>query len=122
MQIIGAILILVVIGLYLLWLWFTKNQQATPAKEESGIQAFDIVVKGVYTPNVIKAKVGQPLKINFLRQESTSCSQFVNFPDFKIRKELPQGKIVPIEFTPDKTGEFLFTCDMSMYQGKLIIE
>jgi plastocyanin domain-containing protein len=122
MQIIGIILILTVIGLYALWLWFTKNQQAVGAEEKGGVQVFNIIVKGVYTPSVIKAKVGVLVQINFLRQESTNCSQFVNFPDFKIRRELPEGKTVSIEFTPDRPGEFLFTCDMSMYQGKLIVE
>jgi Cu+-exporting ATPase len=122
MQIIGIILILVVIGLYTLWLWYTKNQQGVTAKAEGETQVFDILVKGVYSPSVIKAKVNKPIKINFKREESSECSRFVNFPDFKIRKELPEGKTVTIELTPDKTGEFTFTCDMSMYQGKLIVE
>ena len=122
MQIIGVILILVVIGLYALWIWYTKNQTGVSAKTEGDSQVFDILVKGVYSPSVIKAKIGKPIKINFKREESSECSRFVNFPDFKIRKELPEGETVTIELTPDKKGEFVFTCDMSMYQGKLIIE
>lgn len=122
MQIIGIILILVVIGLYGLWIWYAKNQSAVVAKETGNVQEFNITVKGVYSPSVIQAKVGKPVKINFKREESSECSRFVNFPDFKIRKELPKDKTVAIEFTPDKIGEFTFTCDMSMYQGKLIIE
>lgn len=122
MQIIGIILIILVIGLYLLWIYFTKTKKGVGAKEKKGIQVFDILVKGVYTPNVIKAKIGKPIQINFKREESSECSRFINFPDFKIRKELPEGKTVIINLDPEKTGEFLFTCDMSMYQGKLIIE
>jgi plastocyanin domain-containing protein len=119
---IGVILIFVVMALYLLWLWLTKSQKGVKAKESNGIQVFDILVKGVYSPGVIRAKVGKPVRINFLRRESTDCSRFVNFPDFKIRRELPEGKTVTIEFTPDHAGDFLFTCDMSMYQGRLIVE
>ncbi len=122
MQIIGIILILVVMGFYILWIWFTKSQKATVAKESEGVQVFDILVKGVYSPSVIKAKIGVPVKINFRREESSECSRFVNFSDFKIRKELPEGKTISVEFTPEKVGEFTFACDMSMYQGKLIIE
>ena len=121
MQIIGFILILVVLGLYGLWLWSMRHQEAVGAKAVAGRQEFQIIVKGVYSPSVIKAKVGQPVRINFIRQESTDCSRFVNFADFKIRKELPEGQTVAVEFTPDQKGEFLFTCDMSMYQGKLIV-
>ncbi len=109
-------------GLYTWWLWYTKNQKPASAKEDSGIQIFNILVKGVYSPSVIKAKLGSPIKINFRREESTECSRFVNFPDFKIRKELPENKTISVEFTPDRRGEFIFTCDMSMYQGKLIVE
>lgn len=122
MQITGVILILVVIGLYALWITYTKNQQGVSAKTEGGVQVFDILVKGVYSPSVITAKLGKPIKINFKREESSECSRFVNFPDFKIREELPEDKTVTIKLNPDKKGEFIFTCDMSMYQGKLIIE
>ncbi len=122
MQIIGVILIILVIGLYLLWLWYSKHQEGASAKTESGIQVFDILVKGVYSPSIIKAKVGRPVKINFKREESTDCSRFVTFSDLKIRQELPEGETVTVEFTPDKVGEIAFACDMGMYQGKLIVE
>jgi plastocyanin domain-containing protein len=122
MQIIGIILILIVIGLFSLWIFYTKSQKGVKAKEVGGVETIDILVKGVYSPNVIRAKVGQPLRLNFRREESTECSRYVNFPDFKIRRELVENQTVTIEFTPDRKGEFLFTCDMSMYQGKLIIE
>lgn len=122
MQIIGITLIAIVIILYFLWLWYMKNQKGVISKEEGGIQVINILVKGVYSPSVIKTKLGKPIRINFKREESTECSRFVNFPDFKIRKELPEGQTIAVEFTPDRKGEFLFTCDMSMYRGKLIIE
>lgn len=122
MQIIGIFLILAVVILYILWIRYTKNQEGVAAKVIEGKQVFDIVVKGVYSPSVIKAKVGVPVRINFKREESTECSRYVNFSDFKIRKELPEGQTVSIEFTPERKGEFTFTCDMSMYQGKLIVE
>ncbi|HLD28422.1 MAG TPA: cupredoxin domain-containing protein [Patescibacteria group bacterium] len=122
MQIIGIILILAVIGLYILWLWYAKNQRGADAKIKNNIQVFDILVKGVYSPGVIKAKLDKPIRINFRREESSECSRFVNFPDFKIRKELPEDKTVTIDIVADKPGVFIFTCDMSMYQGKLIIE
>lgn len=121
-QIIGVFLILIVIGLYAYWIYITKKQTGVKAKEKEGIQVFDIIVKGVYSPSVIKAKAGKPVKINFTRQESMECSRYVIFSDFKIRKELPEGKTVAVEFTPEKAGEYSFTCDMGMYQGKLVVE
>lgn len=122
MQIVGLILISLVILLYILWIRFTRNQQGTVAKESNGVQVFDIVVKGVYSPNIITAKAGKPVRINFTRREDTECSRFVVFSDFNIRKELPENRTISVEFTPDKKGEFIFTCDMGMYQGRLIVE
>lgn len=121
MQTIGAILIILVISLYVAWIIYTKNQSGIVAKEEGDIQVFEVLVKGVYSPSVLRSKVGRPVRINFKREESAECSRYVNFPYFKIRKELPDGEIVAVEFTPERKGEFIFTCDMSMYQGKLIV-
>jgi plastocyanin domain-containing protein len=120
--IIGSILILLVVTLYIFWLWSTGRQKGVSAKESGGVQVFNIIVKGVYSPSVIRAKAGRPVRIDFKREEANECSRFINFPDFKIRRELPEGKIISIEFTPERVGNFLFTCDMSMYQGRLIIE
>ncbi|MFH1781314.1 MAG: cupredoxin domain-containing protein [Patescibacteria group bacterium] len=108
--------------MYAAWILYTKKQKGETAKEEAGMQTFDILVKGVYSPSVIKAKMEKPIRINFSRQESTECSKFINFPDFHIREELPENKTITIEIRPDHPGEYVFTCDMSMYQGKLIIE
>lgn len=121
-QIVGVVLLAVVLILYVSWLRIMKNRKGVVAKNKDGEQVFDVLVKGVYAPDTLRAKVDQPVRINFLRQESTDCSRFVNFPDFKIRKELPEGKTVTVGFTPNKKGEFLFTCDMSMYRGRIIVE
>ena len=122
MQIIGIILILLVLVLAGLWFWQMKRRPGVAAKEVNGIQVFDVIIKGAYNPAVLTAKLGEPIRINFSRQESSDCSQFVSFPNFKIRKELPEGQIVTIELNPIQKGEFKFLCDMGMYQGKLIIE
>ena len=122
MQLIGVILIVIVITLHGVWIWYMKNREGVSAKQSGGDQVFDITVRGVYTPAVIEAELGKPIKINFTRKESADCSRFVNFPDFKIRKELPENKTITIELDPKRKGEFIFTCDMSMYQGKLIVK
>ena len=37
------------------------------------------------------------------------------------RGELPAFKTVPVEFTPDKPGEYTFTCGMNMLRGRLVV-
>jgi len=86
------------------------------------VQEAQIIVKGGYTPDVLVVKAGQPVRFNFLRQETASCSEMVLFPDFDRSAKLPPGETVPIEFTPEQPGEYEFQCQMGMLRGKLIVE
>jgi plastocyanin domain-containing protein len=61
------------------------------------------------------------VRLDFYRDETASCSEEVIFGDFGIARHLPAFKTTPIEFTPNKTGEFTFTCGMNMLRGKLIV-
>jgi len=78
-------------------------------------------VKGGYSPDVIVVRRGVPVKLDFFRDETASCSDQVIFGDFGIARDLPPYKTTAIEFTPDKTGEFTFTCGMNMLRGKLVV-
>lgn len=119
-QIIGVVLVAVIIGLFFLWLKFQRKQES--AMEQGGKQEATILVKGAYDPNVIAAKSGVPLIIHFNRQEDAACSRFVTFEGLNIRKDLKPFAVTDVEFTPAKAGEIPFTCDMGMYQGKLIVK
>jgi len=67
-------------------------------------------------------KKGNPVRLNFYRDETSSCSEQVVFGDFGIARDLPAYKTTPIEFTPDEAGDFTFACGMNMLRGKLIVE
>ena len=71
---------------------------------------------------MIVVKKDVPVRLNFYRDETSSCSEQVVFGDFGIARHLPAYKTTPVEFTPDKTGEFNFVCGMNMIRGKLIVE
>jgi plastocyanin domain-containing protein len=87
----------------------------------SELQEVRIVVKSGYTPDVIVVKKGIPVRLNFYRDETDDCSDTIVFGDFNIRKPLPAYKTTAIEFTPEKEGEYEFTCGMGMLRGKLIV-
>lgn len=93
-----------------------------PVIDESGAQEVVVTVMGGYTPDVIVVEKGKPVRLNFVRTESVSRSEMVLFPDFKQSTKLPEGETVPVEFMPDKAGEFGFRCQMGMLRGKLIVE
>ncbi|MCL5094337.1 MAG: cupredoxin domain-containing protein [Patescibacteria group bacterium] len=120
MQVIGIILILIIIALFVYYFkWSRKEEKAV--ETEAG-QQVTVVVKGAYSPNLIKAKAGKPLTIVFDRQEDSSCSKKVIFKDFDISEELPDFGQKEITVTPKATGEYQFSCEMGMYQGKITAE
>ncbi len=119
--------ILVIIGgigliALVLWYFFGEREKVAAETNESGTQEINVTVKGGYSPDVIVVKRGAPVRLNFYRDETSSCSEQVVFGDFGIAKELPAFKTTPVEFTPDKTGEFIFACGMNMLRGKLIVQ
>jgi len=105
-----------------LWYFFGEREAAAATVGESGVQEIKVTVKGGYSPDVIVVKKDIPVRLNFYRDETSSCSEQVVFGDFGIVKDLPAFKTTPIEFTPDKPGEFIFACGMNMLRGKLIVE
>lgn len=105
-----------------LWYFFGERERTTVETSASGVQEIKVTVKGGYSPDVIVVKEGAPVRLNFYRDETASCSERVVFGDFGIAKELPAFKTTPVEFTPEKPGEYSFMCGMSMMRGKLIVE
>jgi plastocyanin domain-containing protein len=107
---------------FVLWYFFGERKKVAASISESGLQEIKITVKGGYSPDVIVVRKGAPVRLSFYRDETSSCSERVIFGDFGIARDLPAFKTTPIEFTPDKAGEFTFTCGMNMLRGKLVVE
>ena len=115
---IGGILL---IGL-ILWYFFGERERTVAEEGAAGVQEVKITVKGGYSPDLIVVKQGRPVRLDFYRDETASCSEEVIFGDFGIARPLPAFETTAIEFTPDKAGEFTFTCGMNMLRGKLVVE
>jgi plastocyanin domain-containing protein len=105
-----------------IWYFFGARESVSATVSDAGVQEINVTVKGGYSPDVILVREGMPVRLNFYRDETSSCSEQVIFGDFGIARNLPAFKTTPIEFTPGKAGEFTFTCGMNMLRGKLIVE
>ncbi len=114
-----GILLIILVNWYF---FFSKRKQTVAELKGRGIQEVRVTVKGGYTPDLIVVKKSIPVRINFFRDETAECSDTIVFGDFNIRKPLPPFKVTPIEFTPEKSGEYTFTCGMGMMRGKLVVE
>jgi plastocyanin domain-containing protein len=101
---------------------FSKRRKTLSISEENKLQEVTIRVKGGYDPDMILVKKGVPVRLNFYRDESADCSEIVVLGEFNIRKPLPAFKTTPIEFTPQRAGEFEFGCGKGMLRGRLIVK
>lgn len=81
-----------------------------------------IVVDGGYSPNALRVRSGEKVRLVFDRRDTSSCSEEVVFPDFGIRKFLPTGEKTTIELTPPAPGKYEFMCGMSMLRGSIIAD
>jgi plastocyanin domain-containing protein len=108
---------------FIVWFfWLVKAKGMKAALTSAGYQEQMVLVKGGYTPDVIVVERGKPVRLNFVRQESASCSEMVLLPAFNKSAKLPEGETVAIEFLPAEAGEYEFACQMGMFRGKVIVE
>ena len=107
---------------WVLWYFLLSKGSATEAPTAAGVQEVRVVVKGGYTPDTIVVRVGQPVRLQFYRDETADCSDRVVFEDFGIDTVLPAFQTTTVEFTPEQAGEFRFRCGMNMLKGLLVVE
>lgn len=114
----GVLLIALVI-----WYFFMgEGEREEAAVGAGGVQRVKITVKGGYTPDVVVVKKGVPVELDFYRDEASTCTEQVVFPDFRMSRMLPAFQTTSIQFTPDREGEFAFMCGMNMVRGKLVVK
>jgi plastocyanin domain-containing protein len=112
-----------VLVVFIVWFFWLKRSKGVRAAEMSGgYQEVMILVKGGYTPDTIIVGRGKPVRLNFRREETASCSDKVVFEHFNKSAELPTGELVAVELMPKEAGEFSFACPMGMFRGRLIVE
>ena len=113
---------LALIGGIAWFFWGPRKQGYRVPIATSGYQEAMILVKGGYSPDTLVVRAGKPVRLNFRREESSSCSEMVVFADFGKSAKLPEGELVPVEFLPNEPGNYEFTCQMGMLRGRLIVE
>jgi plastocyanin domain-containing protein len=103
--------------------FFTSQQGvAMEATMGQGTQEQRVVVKGGYSPNVIKLRAGTPARLVFERHETSGCSEELLIPEYGVQRHLPAHESTVVEFTPNETGTYEFTCGMHMLRGKIVVE
>ena len=80
----------------------------------------DLTERG-YEPVSFKLRRGIPARVTFTRKVTATCATEVVLPEYGVRRALPLGEPVVVEFTPRKTGEFTFSCGMGMLRGSVVV-
>ncbi|MBO0798055.1 MAG: cupredoxin domain-containing protein [Blastocatellia bacterium] len=81
-----------------------------------------ILTEQGYKPDSIRLQRGIPARITFVRQTESTCGTEIVLPAQGIKRALPLNKPVVVAFTPNKSGEFSFTCGMGMLRGKIVVQ
>jgi plastocyanin domain-containing protein len=100
----------------------TTIRKALRADAPASAGELHVHVRGGYSPAVLHARAGEPVRISFFRDETAACSERVVFPDFGKSAMLPRGEIVTVELPSAEPGTYEFTCAMNMLHGTLILE
>ena len=103
-----------------LWFFFAPRK-AYRAPLRDGVQEAVVEVKGGYSPAIIEAETGMPLRLVFDRKEDGECSSHVVFSDFGVDLALPAFRTTTLTLHPDQPGEYPFACGMNMLHGTLRI-
>ncbi|HET7488878.1 MAG TPA: heavy metal translocating P-type ATPase [Acidimicrobiales bacterium] len=103
--------------------WFFFAPRAGGRTElRDGVQEATVVVRGGYSPDVIHARAGVPLRLHFDRQETGDCSAKVVFSDFALARALPAYATTTVELPPAGAGTYGFACGMNMIHGTLVVD
>lgn len=118
MQALIAVIVAFIVAAAVLWFFFAPRK-AFRARVDNGVQEAVVEVKGGYSPAIIEAEAGLPLRLIFDRKEDGECSSHVVFSDFGVDLALPAFRTTTLTLHPNEPGEYGFACGMNMLHGTL---
>ncbi len=94
---------------------------AEPAEKNVRTIAIAVTVDG-FTPDVVKAKAGETVKLVVTRKTDKTCATEIVMKDFHVNEKLPLDKAVTVTVKPAKPGSYRFACGMDMIAGTLQVD
>lgn len=124
-------------GLYKLWAQFQRGGKvisvpfivnvpegkavpARAAKVPPGFTKITVSENG-YEPLSLRVRAGEKVSLAFYRADADNCGSELVIPKQSIKKTLPVGETILVEFTPTAAGEIAFACGMDMLKGKVVV-
>lgn len=85
-------------------------------------QHASIIVNEGFWPNTVLFEPNRPIKLNFIRENTSKCSEEIVIPALNKRIKLEPFRDNIIELKFAKAGAYSFKCGMGLMNGKFIIE
>lgn len=113
----SILFVVIVIAIFGGAIYLIMSKTASLEPQDKDAIKMTITMSG-FEPNVIRAKVGQPVKINLINPDSSAHTDGGGIHNFMLSAGLanvnvtlqPQNQKV-ITFTPTQTGEYHWYCD-----------
>jgi len=91
------------------------------ARLEDGVQIVKSgITPGSYEPIVVQKGIPVKWIIHARKGEINGCNNSIIVPAYGIKKDLVEGDTI-IEFTPDRSGSFSFSCWMGMIRSRITV-
>jgi Cu+-exporting ATPase len=102
---------------------FDEARKGRAVRAADGVQELRVqVANGVYAPNILRAKAGEPLRLRVEVRERHSCATQLLIPDLGLEFELPGPGNVDLLLPAAPAGSYLFTCGLKMVKGSIVLE
>lgn len=75
-----------------------------------------------FKPSEVKLAKGKASTLVFKRTSDGTCATEVEFPELKLKKDLPLNQEVAIEIPAGEARTLGFQCGMGMYKSKVVIQ
>ncbi|MBP7774320.1 sulfite exporter TauE/SafE family protein [Candidatus Woesebacteria bacterium] len=101
--------------------WFFSDQRFSDSSSSTvTTQKVTIeVTNSGYSPSLVTVQSGQEVELTVQSHETYSCALSFVLKEFDISIDLKPTDSQVVRFTPQKPGNYTFTCSMGMYTGTL---
>lgn len=102
-------------------LWFMFNTVTETIHTPMDEPILVTVDHSRFQPALINVPAGKPFKLHFVRNDQSSCSQNIHFPQLHLTYQLPLNQKVEITLPAMKRGELDFGCAQGLTRGKIVV-
>jgi sulfite exporter TauE/SafE len=75
-----------------------------------------------YSPNVVYAKAGVPVRLELVTDNTQSCTRAFTIPVLNVAEILPKTGTKVVDIPAQKAGKMSFSCSMGMYTGVIVFQ